>query len=172
MATKKRTSPLKGLVEYVIKMTPEEQKEVFRQPTSEEKRAQDSVRRIHALVALIKESPSWHGGLRTYPWHVDKEFDWVDFGERKPYETFAVARDGRVVRHTCEYSGHNGDSYDDQYVYLEKEAAQKALAGLVNRLEGLALAAEERRLEEAARRRKAMAAKLSLNARLRSKGLL
>lgn len=131
---KRQRSPLAGLAAAVEKMTPEQRKELFREPTPEEKRARDSARRLKALFELVRTAPKTTCLFRTYPRHKDAEFERLDFGEREPSETFAVAADGRVVRHTCQYSGHNGDSYDDQYFYLSPEELQKTLDGLVGRL--------------------------------------
>lgn len=170
--SRRPVSPLAGLVEEMKKLTPEQRAEIFRKPTPEEKKLRDTVRLLKAMFTVAKSDSRGGYMLRMYPKHDNKDFEWIDFGEREPGETFAVAEDGRVIRHTCQYSGHNGDSYDDKYFDLKGEEAQKVLDALASRMEGLALAAEERRLEEAAVRRKAMAAKQNLRARLKSKGLI
>lgn len=132
-----------------------------------------SVRRIRALYDFIKESDAYSHRVRMYEGSGKHAgFHWMDFGEREPPESFAVSTDGSVVRHTCEYSGHNGDSYGDEFELLDGERAQNVLNAIAGKLEGIALAAEERRLEEAEHRRKAIAAKRNLNARLKSKGVL
>lgn len=169
---RKKRSPLEGLAAAVKRGEIDLKGPPPKMWSPEERARIDSVRRIHGLFAIIKDAPRTTCLFRMYPWHKDTDFQWIDFGDREPSETFAVHHDGRIVRHTCEYSGHNGDSYGDEYEELTGDKAQKALDGLVGRLEGLAMAAEERRLEEAAARRKAMAAKKNLEARLRSKGVV
>lgn len=162
MSTKKKKrgpSPLGAVVAEGTAMTPEQ------------KRARDTVSRIDALFSIAKIGNS-APMLRFFPWYDDMGFRWLDFGEREPNESFAIHREGRVVRHTWERSDHNGGSYANKYEELVGEAVQNALDSLVVRLEGLALAAEERRLEEAEKRRKAGMAKKSLQARLRTMGIV
>ena len=97
-------------------------------------------------------------GVRTYPWGKDPRFQVVDFGDREPSETLYVSERGGVVRHTCEYSGHNGDSYGDEERALPAQECRDRLRGLHARLTEMAVKAEldrikrredERRLEEA-----------------------
>ena len=97
---------------------------------------------------------------------------WIDLGLREPGSWLDVARDGRCWLCTCEYSGHNGDSYGHKERLLGEEEAMRNLLHLCSGLEAKALAAEERRLEEAARRRRTEVAKQNLTARLRNKGVL
>jgi len=131
----------------------------------------DLALRCLALAEFLKDSPIFSERVRTSEHQDDPRYQWFDFGEREPEETFAVSRAGAVIRHTCSYSGHNGDSYGDTYEVLDASSAAAALQRLHDKLERRALAAEERRLAEAALRRRTEAAKRNLSARLRTKGL-
>jgi hypothetical protein len=134
-------------------------------------RLRDAGFRLFALVGLIREASGNHDRVRAYPWHEDPDFVFLDFGEREPATTHAVSSDGMVMEHTCEYSGHNGDSYGHKYVRLTAQQSLEVVLRLVGELERRALAVEERRLEDAARRRRTEAAMKNLNARLKGKGI-
>jgi hypothetical protein len=163
MAAKKK-SPLAGLAAANPKVE---------RLTAEQHVRVDLARRVLALCEFLnEEGVAWSCKVRTHSYDRNPDFTWLDFGEREPSETFAVSLDGNVVRHTCEYSGHNGDSYGDKYEALQPELALDALRGLCGQLERRALDAEERRLKEAADRRRADAAMKNLNARLRNRGVL
>lgn len=173
--TKRTRSPLQGLSEAakrgevtLVELTPEQRVRV------------GLVTRIVALCDLLDGSANpalrWGESVRLVTYdregatrHVPMT---VDTHEREPSSWISFTRAGAVTEHRCEYSGHNGDSYGHTERELGHEEALKALQGLNHLLERRALDAEERRLEEAADRRRADAAMKNLNARLRNMGVL
>lgn len=164
-------SPLAEIADALDKM-PKEKRPRLQPPSPELVKLRKSIAKVFALQELLAEHKhaSWPH-VRTRPDALELNLFWFDFGVREPYETFALSSGGRVRRHACQYSGHNGSSYDDQYEDLEGPRAQAAVNGMLETLERLALAAEERRLEEAAQRRRSEAAKANLAVRLRGKGI-
>ena len=107
--------------------------------------------------------------VRTYQDHNDVNMQWVDFGDYEPEETFGISLEGGVTRHTCLYSGHNGDSYDDKCEVLSAKDAIKTMQKLISSLEWLCFERGESYLEKAAFQRRVNKAKSNLNALLKSK---
>lgn len=127
----------------------------------------DLVTRIMVLIKLL-EDEGVHGIALVD--NQDGTFR-VSTGRRNPSTWHDFNRDGHVSEYTCQYNGHNGDSYDErvtQFDYLGSVAVlQKISADLENRC----IDAEERRLEEAARQTRHNVALSNLNARLRTMGV-
>ena len=129
------------------------------------------VRRIVALAELLEKSDRWDESVRLIERDEGKELE-LDTREREPSSWLTFSREGHVVEHSCEYSGHNGDSYGHKERVLDPVESLRRLEGLAHMLEGRALAMEERRLEEAAHRHRQELARSNLNARLRGKGIV
>ncbi len=119
-------------------------------------------RRVFALAKLVGPFVCNPQESSKYPFYF-----WFGSQDREPSETFLVSKAGGVIRHTCEYSGHNGDSYGDKYEHLAEVEAFKALTHLNARLENAALSKEETRLKESEVNRRKAIALSNLNARLK-----
>lgn len=89
------------------------------------------------------------GGIRTRPYHRDPDFTVISMtDDYEPSSTLYVSAAGMVIRHTCEYSHHNGDSYGNEEELLVPAEAYDAMKALLDRLVTKAVAIEEKHLEE------------------------
>ncbi len=95
-------------------------------------------------------------GVRTRPWSKDPQFLVIRFDEDyEPGKTLYVAARGSVVRHTCEYSYHNGDSYGHEEDACSPEECLDELRYLRDRLIKMALKDVSSRARQAEERRQA-----------------
>ena len=109
---------------------------------------QPLARQVLALCSLLKAA----GLVRTYPDSHLPEASVISFNEDyEPGELLSVSPQGIVLRFTCEYSHHNGDSYDEKNVVLDHLAAHAALQRLHDRLMRMATKRELQRMDDKAR---------------------
>lgn len=125
------------------------------------------VTRIMALIELL-DAEGIHGAVLVD--NRDGTFR-VSTGRRNPSTWHDFNRDGHVSEYTCQYNGHNGDSYDERVTRLDYLGSVAVLQKISVDLENRCIDAEERRLEEAARQTRHNVALSNLNARLRTMGV-
>ncbi len=93
-------------------------------------------------------------GVRTRPWDEDPQFHVISFDDDyEPGKTLYVAARGGVVRHTCEYSHHNGDSYGHEEKACTPKECLAELRCLRDRLVEMALKESRRQAKRDEERR-------------------
>jgi len=93
--------------------------------------------RIRAYVTTHEVPPPISGTTETF-YHIETD-------DYEPSELFSLSSEGRVVRTTVQYSGHNGDAYGYESALMPQDLADEKLDRLTTKLTRMAVNAEDRR---------------------------
>lgn len=112
------------------------------------------IKQVKSLVSALIE-------LKDYNARIGKEssggnhpgFVFMGADDRNDEAYYVNEKTGQVLHHTWSVSGHNGDSYGDEYKVLDAEEATKVLKGMCSSLirRGIDL---EKKLKEEEQRKK------------------